>query len=156
MSGRNPDGDQIVISVQAQFNTNENEHHKPKGDGISETYHRGAEILGENASWGADLNFVTVNTGQAFRIADYNIKASDIGTVLYSWKMDNDSRWDVGISIFATLANGHRYVVGSQYLNIHGGRAMETSGYIGRNRRLLAQAGDKHTHQENSGEMRAI
>ena len=111
------DADQVITSLQAQFNTDE--HHKLKNNGISETYKREAEILGQNTSWGAGLTYVTVNTGQAFDISKDNIKARDVGQIVYSWKMDNDSAWDVGIGIFATLANGHRYLVGGQYLNIH-------------------------------------
>jgi hypothetical protein len=121
IADRQGDGDQLVNRIYTVFATNDDD--KDRGDGISEQYLRGSEVLGQNASWGKGLVYHDHSTdyGQNFDIAAKKVKAKEIGQLVYQWRMDNDDGWNVQMTVYVQLANGSVYVVGGHYWNIHGG-----------------------------------
>lgn len=121
LTDKETDKDQPIRTIRTVFATNDD--NKDKNDGISEKYSRGNEILGRNTSWGKDLEFHDHNTdyGQEFDISAFKIPAKDVNGIVYSWSMDNDDGWNVQMTVYIKLANGHEYQVGGHYWNIHGG-----------------------------------
>ena len=111
----------IITHLEAEFHTTDD--NKDKNDGISETYLHHQQVIGQNQSWGKDLNFREnqKDLGQKFDVSNFNIPFSSCKNLTYKYLMDNDDGWHVRFRIYATLDDGTRHEVANEHRNIANG-----------------------------------
>jgi hypothetical protein len=119
LADREADKDQTISDIYATFWTNDDD--KGVGDGISETYLLGDQVLAQNKSWSQAFKFKehALVVGKQFDISSSKIPAHNVGALVYKMQMDNDDGWNVDVALYVRLANGHVYLVGNQYLKIN-------------------------------------
>ncbi len=105
----------VIRRVQAKFHTLTDD--KDRGDGISERYMLGSQILGSNTSWGKDLVFRNNahDLGQEFDLSRFAVDhVNDCKQLHYDYEMDNNDGWHVRITIEALLDDGTRHVLAEE------------------------------------------
>ena len=118
-----PAGEPMIVSLQAEFHTQDDD--KDERNGITETFTYNTRVIGESRSYHNNVRFRenTQNSGYLVVLSrDNQVPVSDIGAVTYRYVMDTDDGWDVLIRIKARDNRGNEHLVAEETREIGDGK----------------------------------